>query len=104
MNEEQDGETEQVTRPCPHMKTLISGLADDSLTGMMRWFTEMHAKGCGPCGSAVAQLKGLRMRLRGLNAPCEGSKKLALSEERRAAIEAAWQRMDEESVVEETTR
>ena len=82
-------------KPCSHMKTLLSALADGSLTGLARWFTENHAKGCPGCGHTLANLQTLRERVRTLGVP-EGAE-LRLPEDRWAQIEAAWEVQDGEA-------
>jgi hypothetical protein len=80
-------------KPCPHMKTLLSALADGSLSGLARWYAENHAQRCPGCGSALTDLKTIRERLRTLGVPpVEGS--LGLSEEHWSKLEAAWDKLD----------
>lgn len=82
-------------RPCPHMKTLLSALADGSLTGLARWYAEHHAQRCPGCGSSLVNLKTVRERIRTLGVP-DGDT-LQLSEDRWAAIEAAWDAQEKPS-------
>lgn len=92
-------------KPCPHMTTLISALSDGSLRGLARWYAEQHARGCPRCAAALDALRQQRQRLRalGMPAPTEADTAttapsphaLALSPERRAALEAAWAGLDE---------
>ena len=79
-------------RPCPHMKTLLSALADGSLTGLARWYAENHARRCPGCGSALGGLRTIRERIRTLGVPTGES--LRLSGEHWEAIEAAWEQVD----------
>jgi len=79
-------------KPCPHMKTLLSALADGSLTGVARWFTENHAKGCPGCGYTLGTLRTLRERVRALGVPEQAT--LQLPEDRWAKVEAAWEEQD----------
>ena len=83
-------------RPCPHMKTLLSALADGSLTGIARWYTEHHAQRCPGCGSSLGNLKTVRERIRTLGVP-DGDT-LQLSEDRWAAIEAAWDEQENHAI------
>jgi hypothetical protein len=78
--------------PCSHMKTLLSALADDSLTGLARWYAENHARSCPGCSSALGNLKVLRERVRALGVPSPES--LRLPAERWDAIEAAWDELE----------
>ena len=86
-------------KPCPHLQTLISALSDGSLGGIARWYATQHAKGCPRCASALVALRAQRERLRALGLPppadVEAVPAPALSPERRAALEAAWSRLDE---------
>ena len=49
--------SEQDVCPCKHMETMVSGLADGSLRGPGRWYTQLHAMHCKQCRSAVAKLR-----------------------------------------------
>jgi hypothetical protein len=80
-------------KPCPHMKTLLSAMADGSLSGLARWYAENHARRCPGCGRALGDLQTLRERIRTLGLPSEGA--LQLSEERWGRIEAAWEEVDQ---------
>ncbi len=89
--------------PCPHLRTLISALSDGSLTGIARWYAAQHAKGCPRCAAALVALRAQRERLRALGlpshqaTPATSAPAPTLSPERRAALEAAWRRLDETS-------
>jgi hypothetical protein len=80
-------------KPCPHMKTLLSALADGSLVGLARWYAENHAQRCPGCGSALMDLKTIRERIRTLGVPDRDS--LSLSEERWGRLQAAWEELDQ---------
>lgn len=75
------------------MKTLLSALADDSLTGIARWFAQNHTKGCPGCAHTLASLKTLRERVRTLGVP--ETETLRLPQGRWAEIEVAWQETDQ---------
>ena len=45
------------------MAALVSSLADGSLTGITRWYTQLHVNGCHKCRPAVKQIETLRLRL-----------------------------------------
>lgn len=77
-------------RPCPHMKTLLSMLADGTLTGIARWYAENHAGRCPRCGEALASLRVLRDRLLALGIP----ETRTLTAERFASLQAALDRID----------
>lgn len=85
---------QETMRPCPHMKTLLSALADDSLTGIARWFARNHTRGCPRCAQTLASIKTLRERVRTLGVPERET--LRLPEDRWATIEAAWQETDQQ--------
>lgn len=72
--------------PCRHMQTLVCAWLDGRLTGLARWYTGTHVKGCPQCQASVPFLKSLHIRLGGLG------QKLAsetLSETRWKAVKAA---------------
>jgi len=77
--------------PCPQMRTLLSRLADGSLTGILRWYATAHTSRCARCAPALAGLQALRHSLAGLNAAASdaGYPDLHLSPERWSAIEEA---------------
>lgn len=83
------------TKPCPHMKVLLSALADGSLDGIARWYAEKHASQCPRCGESLASLKVLRERIRTLGVP--ESEPLHLPDERWQQLEAAWERVDQQT-------
>ena len=79
-------------KPCWHMRTLMSAWVDGALSGLARWYLERHVTGCARCRAALPILRGLHDRLHGMgDAP-----DVALSTERWAAVEAAWERADRE--------
>ena len=80
-------------KPCSHMKTLLSAMADNSLTGLALWYAENHARRCPSCSSALSDLQTLRKRIRTLGVP-EGEP-LRLSEERWTKIAAAWEDVEQ---------
>ena len=82
-----------VPKPCPHMKTLLSRLADNTLRGLARWYAAQHVKGCPGCAAGLAALRALRDRLRALAARHGGgaaADATGLTAERRAAVLRAW--------------
>ena len=80
-------------KPCSHMRGLISRLADGSLSGILLWYTRSHVSGCAHCGPAHGALTSLRGRLSRLHEPAELETRL--SEERRAALEATLDTIDQ---------
>ena len=88
-------------QPCSYMKLLLSSLADGTLTGMVRWFAEQHARGCEHCGQTLENLLVLRSRLRAISASQPKDTPLSLTPERRASLEATWKDIDERNGEEE---
>ena len=82
-------------KPCPHMKTLLSALADGSLTGLAHWYAAHHAQRCPGCSQALSDLQTVRERIRALGVP--QSEALQLSEERWKGLEAAWDQVDKQN-------
>ncbi|MDX1933213.1 MAG: hypothetical protein SFU56_11455 [Capsulimonadales bacterium] len=92
--------TKDSETPCPHMKGVLSELSDDTASGPKRWYAVQHVAGCPGCSRTLERLRLLRQRLQGLNREAEPSEKekvMPLSPERRAAVEAAWAKLDETS-------
>jgi hypothetical protein len=58
----QDGKTQ----PCPHMKGLLSSYADETLTGISRWYTRLHLSGCPQCTKVLEELLQMLKQLRTL--------------------------------------
>ncbi len=48
---------EQDVRPCSHMEGMVNGLADGTLHGPAKWYTELHAMHCTQCKAAVKNLR-----------------------------------------------
>ena len=101
---------DQVEHGCGFMREMLSSLADGTLKGVMRWYAEHHVAGCPHCSAALVGLRELRTRLREFGLPAvvpdepidvpvakEGGSLRLLSPERRAAITAAWEKMDQET-------
>src|SRR5262249_45434110 len=68
MTEPHEGETGRAreARPCRHMRRWVNALADGSLKGFARWYTDLHVAGCPKCRAALEALRSLRARLRAL--------------------------------------
>ena len=76
------------------MQTLVSAWLDDALSGVLRWYTAWHVAHCPRCTDAVPVLRALQTRLRRIaGLPPDP----VLAPERRAAVEAAWQQVDQPS-------
>jgi len=79
-------------KPCRHMTRLVSALADNTLAGIMRWFTIQHIAGCPRCRNGLEYFHALRARLAILER--ENDRKRELTPEQWAAAEAAWEMAD----------
>jgi hypothetical protein len=74
-------------KPCRHMESLVSAWVDGKLTGIARWYTELHVKGCPQCQSSLPFLRTLNFRLSALAQKPVPEK---LSDARWQAVETAW--------------
>lgn len=81
----------QSDKPCLHMRSLVSALADDALIGLARWYTKQHVAGCPQCSNALAYYQALKTRLHFVAAPST-----PLTDDRWTAAEAAWDEADRE--------
>ncbi len=77
------------TKPCAHMRILVSALADNQLSGLPRLFTTQHVKGCLRCQHGLIVLQAMRHRLEHLDKSAP-----PLSAPRWALVEAAWEQAD----------
>jgi hypothetical protein len=99
-NARREWESENYFGPCPQMKSLLSSLADGTLRGLLRRYADAHLARCEHCQSALRGLERLRVRLHLLTVAPASSEPLPeslteLTPERRAAVEAAWEKMGE---------
>lgn len=85
---------EHPPKPCPHMKTLLSTVADGTLTGLLLRFTRAHVSACTHCRGALDGLVVLRTRMQALAQNEAQSEFLVLTTERRVILEEAWVRVD----------
>jgi hypothetical protein len=46
---------------CHHMQQHVHALADDTLKGPLRWYTQMHCSYCKRCGGALRTLRDAGM-------------------------------------------
>ena len=74
-------------KPCRHMHTLVSAWVDGKLSGIARWYTEQHVKGCPQCRSSLPFLRGLHLRLSDLAKKPSAE---TLPDKRWESLEAAW--------------
>ena len=56
-------ELEGEIEPCHHMTDQINSLADDTLKGPIRLYTQIHVLHCSKCRPALSRLRALRTRL-----------------------------------------
>jgi hypothetical protein len=78
------------------MKTIISALIDNKVTGLIKSYALWHIHHCPRCQAALQALRDLHARLHILatkptNAPS------TLSEDRRSRLEAAWDAVEREA-------
>ena len=78
-------------KPCWHMRSLVSALADGALSGLARWYTVHHVAGCPKCGHGFAYFQALKSRLHFASAPAP-----PLTPAHWVAVEAAWEEADRE--------
>jgi hypothetical protein len=84
---------ERDVRPCRHMESMVNGLADGTLHGPARWYTELHALHCSQCRAAVKNLRGVIATVKELGGEA-GTHGAKMPEERRADIERAMDEVD----------
>ena len=100
-------ESDHVEHGCGFMREMLSSLADGTAKGIVRWYAEQHVAGCPNCSAALSGLKELRVRLRAFGLPSIKDEETGITElkaptlhllspERRAAIAAAWESIEEE--------
>ncbi|MBC7805425.1 MAG: hypothetical protein H7145_04670 [Akkermansiaceae bacterium] len=93
-----------VEHGCAYLEEWLNGLADDSLTGVPRWYTIAHAATCPYCRVALRELLLLRGELGEIEATpsdpaIDGETQVSapspllrsLTPERRAAVFSAWE-------------
>ena len=96
MAEEPTPEVQPEIKPCRHMAQWVNALADGSLTGVARWYTQLHVAGCKHCQSALVALQRLRSHLQALREPETSPPPTTLSPQRRDAVEAAFDALEEQ--------
>ena len=84
---------EQDVRPCKHMEGMVSSLADGSLHGPARWYTQLHAMHCTQCNAAVKNLKVVIGRVKELG---DSGAQLGatMPDDRRAELNRALDEID----------
>ena len=81
-------------KPCPHMRVWVSALADGTLAGIVRWYTERHIAGCPQCQKGLANVHALHQRLQQISAD-GGRDAEPLPPARWAALDASWKAAEE---------
>ena len=84
-------------KPCRHMEQWVNALADGSLTGFARWYTQLHVRGCHHCYAALEALLRLKERLKALSKTENVSVPTVLSSDRREALNAALDAVEKQS-------
>lgn len=82
-------------QPCRRMETLVSGLCDDTLSGLAYWYTRLHILHCSKCRAAFNALRALRERLKDFGSRENGALAYALTGDRRSALEEAMNEIDQ---------
>ena len=83
-------------KPCWHMKTVISALVDNKVTGLLKQYATWHISHCPRCQAALDALRAMHGRLLTLAAKPDGGS-TALSDERKSRLEAAWDAVEREA-------
>lgn len=86
----------QAIRPCWYMARWVHALAEDRLTGIARWYLNLHLAGCPKCREALESLRALHQRLRKLDRAW-AERPATLSTDRRVDLEAALDAIDREA-------
>jgi len=81
-------------KPCWHMQTLVSAWVDGKLSGLTRWYTEQHIKGCPQCQSSLPFLRDLRFRLSSLGQ--RPVSREGLTDSQWEAVEKAWEQAEKQ--------
>ena len=87
---------EQDVRPCKHMEGMVNGLADDTLHGPARWYTEFHALHCTQCRAAVKNLRVVIGKVKDLRDDGTANAE-RLPADRRAKLDHALDEVDDTS-------
>jgi hypothetical protein len=83
---------EQDVRPCKHMEGMVNSLADGTLHGPARWYTELHSLHCTQCRAAVKNLRTVIATVKELGGDAEH--RAPMPGARRADIERAMDEVD----------
>jgi len=83
-------------KPCWHMKTIISALVDNKVTGLIKQYATWHIGHCPHCQAALAALRELHSRLLNIGAKPDGGS-TELTSDRMSKLEAAWDKVEREA-------
>jgi hypothetical protein len=88
--------TKQDGKPqaCPHMKGLLSGYADENLTGISRWYTRLHLSGCPQCTKVLEEIIQMLKQLRALKSTPDTPHFDARAKEWEAAFDAVDKKLE----------
>lgn len=84
---------EQDVRPCHHMEGMVNSLADGTLHGPARWYTELHAMHCNQCKAAVKNLRVVIGRVKELRDD-GANDRAGMPDDRREELERALDEVD----------
>ena len=76
--------------PCKHMESMLNQTADGTASPLVRWYANLHAKGCGRCGRFLHHVTHLLRRLKETKNLAPSSIPDRLSDEKWEGIEAKW--------------
>lgn len=77
--------------PCQHMENWVNGLADDSLHGPAKLYTQWHVAICPKCNAALKGLRQVREQVQTLRDEQPEGASTTLTDDRRAAVDSAIQ-------------
>jgi hypothetical protein len=81
-------------RPCWYMHRWVNALADSSLSGLARWYANLHVAGCPQCRTALDELRALRDRLRTLGKASASLRPGAITRGRWETLQAELDALD----------
>ncbi len=76
-------------KPCRHMERWVDALANGSLIGVARWYTQIHIAGCRQCRATLEALLRLHERLQSFRAISDATLPSTLTLEKRFTLENA---------------
>lgn len=94
MKENHKIETGVPIRPCRHMASWVSALADGNLHGPALWYARLHVSSCKQCTAALEAFTNLRAQLKALGQSTHYGFHDTLSEDRREELKSALDKID----------